>query len=126
MDFLGLTYAEYSDGEREALVQQRPREPQFKHEIIQAFYEGIKSKPESTFGNVKTDVLALKFAAFQRTNFGGVIFNSPSPGGILRVRRVFVLIDEFTADEAGDHSTSILRASHGPLPRRGSFATLTT
>ena len=32
----------------------------FKEDIIQAFYDGIKHKPETTFGNVKADVLADK------------------------------------------------------------------
>ena len=32
----------------------------FKEDIIQAFYDGIRHKPETTFGNVKADVLADK------------------------------------------------------------------
>jgi HD superfamily phosphodiesterase len=58
MDVLGLTYAEYSDTEREAVVHAHPRTEQFKEDIIQAFYDGIKHKPDTTFGNVKADVLA--------------------------------------------------------------------
>ena len=76
MDVLGLTYAEYSDIEREAVVQRHPRGLQFKQEIIQAFYDGIKAKPETTFGNVKADVLALKDPSFERMNFCSVILNS--------------------------------------------------
>ena len=41
----------------------------FKEEIIQAFYDGIHHRPETTFGNVKADVLADKDPAFQRMNF---------------------------------------------------------
>src|ERR1700720_1658202 len=66
MDVLGLTYGEYSDTEREAVVKAFPRTPQFKEDIIEAFYEGIKHKPETTFGNVKADVLADKNPAFRR------------------------------------------------------------
>ncbi len=76
MDVLGLTYAEYSDAERDAVVRAHPREAHFKTEIIDAFYEGIKHKPETTFGNVKADVLALKDPAFRPGNFCSVILNS--------------------------------------------------
>ncbi len=40
---------------------------------IQAFYDGIKHKPETTFGNVKADVLADKDPDFHRGNFCSVI-----------------------------------------------------
>jgi hypothetical protein len=76
MDVLGLTYPEYSAEEREAVVRAHPREEHFKEEIIQTFYEGIKHKPETTFGNVKADVLADKDPNFRRGNFCGVIRGS--------------------------------------------------
>jgi hypothetical protein len=76
MDVLGLSYAEYSDAEREAVVHAHPRTPRFKEDIIQAFYDGIKHKPETTFGNVKADVLADKDPEFTRGNFCGVIRRS--------------------------------------------------
>jgi hypothetical protein len=60
MDVLGLTYAEYPDQIRNAVVSQYPRPANFKEEIIQAFYDGIRKKPGTTFGNVKADVLADK------------------------------------------------------------------
>jgi len=76
MDVLGLTYAEYSDDEREAIVHAHPRSEQFKEDIVQAFYDGIKHKPDTTFGNVKADVLADKDPAFRRGNFCSVIRGS--------------------------------------------------
>jgi hypothetical protein len=76
MDVLGLSYAEYSDAEREAVVHAHPRTGQFKEDIIQAFYDGIKHKPDTTFGNVKADVLADKDPAFRRGNFCSVIRES--------------------------------------------------
>jgi HD domain len=79
MDVLGLTYAEYSDAEREAVVRAHPRTAHFKEGIIQAFYDGIKHKPETTFGNVKADVLADKDPAFRRINFCSVIRGSAWP-----------------------------------------------
>jgi HD domain len=76
MDVLGIAYAEYGDAEREAVVHAHPRTDYFKEEIIQAFYNGIKHKPETTFGNVKADVLADKDSSFERGNFCSVIRGS--------------------------------------------------
>jgi len=79
MDVLGLTYGEYSDAEREAVVNAYPRSYHFKEDIIQAFYDGIKHKPATTFGNVKADVIADKEPAFKRGNFCAVIRESAWP-----------------------------------------------
>jgi hypothetical protein len=76
MDVLGLSYAEFGAAEREAVVRAHPRPERFKEDIIQAFYAGINHKPQTTFGNVKADVLADKDARFQRTNFCTVIRES--------------------------------------------------
>jgi HD superfamily phosphodiesterase len=76
MDVLGLAYREYSDLEREAVVKAHPRTEHFKEDIIQAFYDGIKHKPATTFGNVKADVLADKEPRFERSNFCSVIRGS--------------------------------------------------
>ena len=76
MDVLGLTYDQYDDAIREAVVAAFPRTAQFKEDIIQAFYDGIKHKPDTTFGNVKADVIADKEPHFHRGNFCSVIRNS--------------------------------------------------
>jgi hypothetical protein len=76
MDVLGIAYSEFSDADREAIVAAYPRSPRFKEDIIQAFYDGIKHKPETTFGNVKADVLADKDPKFQRMNFCSIIRGS--------------------------------------------------
>lgn len=76
MDVLGLAYETYSDAVREQVVQAYPRTPHFKEDIIQAFYDGIKHKPDTTFGNVKADVLADKNPHFHRANFCSVIRGS--------------------------------------------------
>lgn len=76
MDVLGLTYSEYPDDIRNAVVTEYPRTPLFKEDILQAFYDGIHKKPETTFGNVKADVLADKNPEFVRGNFCNVIRNS--------------------------------------------------
>jgi hypothetical protein len=79
MDVLGLDYQKYSDAERISVVQAHPRSTNFKEEVIQTFYDGIKHKPDTTFGNVKADVLADKDPSFKRGNFCSVIRGSAWP-----------------------------------------------
>jgi HD domain len=79
MDVLGLSYQEYSASARQAVVEAHPRGSHFKEDIIQAFYDGIKLKPDTTFGNVKADVLADKDPTFKRGNFCSVIRGSAWP-----------------------------------------------
>ncbi len=76
MDVLGIDYHGFHDTDREAVVHAHPRTPHFKEDILQTFYDGIKHKPETTFGNVKADVLADKDPHFHRGNFCSVIRNS--------------------------------------------------
>jgi HD domain len=76
MDVLGIDYSSFTDSDRNAVVQAFPRTVHFKEDILQAFYDGIKHKPETTFGNVKADVLADKDPGFHRANFCSVIRNS--------------------------------------------------
>jgi hypothetical protein len=76
MDVLGIGYEAFPDAEREAVAAAFPRTPHFKEDIIQAFYDGIKHKPDTTFGNVKADVLADKDPHFHRGNFCSVIRGS--------------------------------------------------
>ncbi len=80
MDVLGIAYSEFSDADRQAIVAAYPRTEHFKEDIIEAFYDGIKHKPETTFGNVKGDVLADKDPKFQRMNFCTVIRGSQWKG----------------------------------------------
>lgn len=76
MDVLGLKYDTYTKEEREAVTNLHPRELGFKEKIIQTFYDGIKHKPDTTFGNVKADVIADKQLGFQKINFCSIIRNS--------------------------------------------------
>jgi hypothetical protein len=80
MDVLGMAYGEFSDVEREAVVKAHPRPERFKEAIIQAFYDGIRHKPDTTFGNVKADVIADKETNFRRGNFCAVIRGSAWQG----------------------------------------------
>jgi hypothetical protein len=80
MDVLGIDYDKFGIEDRESIVERFPRTPTFKEDILQAFYDGIKHKPGTTFGNVKADVLADKDSTFQRGNFCSVIRNSSWKG----------------------------------------------
>ena len=73
MDVLGIDYDKFSDEQREQVVKQHPRPAAFKEEIIQAFYDGIKNKPATTFGNVKADVIQDKEPGFEPLNFCSII-----------------------------------------------------
>src|SRR6202043_1213674 len=66
---LGIAYSEFSDADREAIVAAYPRTEGFKEDIIRAFYDGIKHKPETTFGNVKADVLSGQGSDLQAGQF---------------------------------------------------------
>ena len=80
MDVLGIAFSDFTEAEREAVVRVHPRPGRFKEEIIQAFYDAIHLKPETTFGNVKADVLADKDPSFRPENFCRVIRASAWPG----------------------------------------------
>ena len=77
-DVLGIGYHEIPDTERAAIVALHPR-PDFKRQILAAFTEGTRSKPETTFGNVKADVLAHYEPGFERGDFVTTILDSPWP-----------------------------------------------
>jgi hypothetical protein len=76
MDVLGIDYLSVPDAQREAVVTAHPRGDHFKEQIIHAFHDGFCHKPETTFGTVNDDVLALIDPKFKRTNFCSIILNS--------------------------------------------------
>lgn len=73
---VGTAYEEFACAQREAVAAAYPRTPQFEEDILQALYDGIKHKPETTFGTVNADVLADKDPHFHRGNFCSVIRGS--------------------------------------------------
>jgi HD domain len=77
-DVLGIGYDAISDADREAIVALHPR-PDFKRRILRAFTEGIAPRPETTFGNVKADVLAHYVPGFTRGDFVTTILESRWP-----------------------------------------------
>ncbi|MGW0224799.1 HD domain-containing protein [Streptomyces tendae] len=77
-DVLGIGYEDIAPGDREGITRLHPR-PNFKKNILQAFTEGIAPKPETTFGNVKADVLERFSPGYQRENFVDIIEKSAWP-----------------------------------------------
>lgn len=78
LDVLGIGYDAVSDEQRAAVVAAHPR-PGFKNGILAAFTDGIKDRPETTFGNVKADVLIHYVPGFVRGDFVEVIRSSAWP-----------------------------------------------
>jgi hypothetical protein len=77
-DVLGIGYHDISDANRAEITALHPR-PDFKRSILQAFTEGIAPKPQTTFGNVKADVLERFVPGYQRANFVDIIEDSDWP-----------------------------------------------
>ncbi|MBL7496602.1 HD domain-containing protein [Frankia sp. CNm7] len=77
-DVLGIGYDDLSDADREAVTRLHPR-PDFKNEILRAFTAGIAPRPETTFGNIKADVLEHFVPGFQRADFVDAVLNSSWP-----------------------------------------------
>ncbi|MFF8786129.1 HD domain-containing protein [Streptomyces sp. NPDC015125] len=75
-DVLGIGYHDIDEADRAAVVALHPR-PGFKPRILEAFTEGIRPKPQTTFGNVKADVLAHYVPGFERGDFVRTILDSP-------------------------------------------------
>src|SRR5882757_6010620 len=77
-DVVGIGYEDIAAADRAAITALHPR-PDFKRRILAAFTDGIRSKPETTFGNIKADVLAHYVPGFERTDFVTTILESPWP-----------------------------------------------
>jgi hypothetical protein len=77
-DVLGLGREDLSADALAAVVAAHPR-PQFKQRILTAFNDGMKHRPDSTFGTMNDDVLAHFDHTFVRTNFVDLILNNSWP-----------------------------------------------
>jgi hypothetical protein len=76
MDMAGRNYDDFTNEEREAVIAAYPRSNDFGHEVIDAFYQGLKHRPDSTFGTFNDDFLAFKDPDFQRGNLCSIILGS--------------------------------------------------
>lgn len=77
-DVLGFGFDELTADDRAAVVAVHPR-PAFKQSILRAFANGVEHKPQTTFGNVKADVLAHYDPHFRRGDFVRTVLESPWP-----------------------------------------------
>jgi hypothetical protein len=77
-DVLGIQLGAIEAAEIEAVTAVHPR-PNFKAEILQAFADGFKDRPDTTFGTVNADVLEHFVPGFHRIDFVDVIKNSAWP-----------------------------------------------
>ncbi|MGG3449290.1 HD domain-containing protein [Domibacillus aminovorans] len=76
LDVMGDGYKEFPEKLREEIVTAFPRD-NFKKKILPAFLEGFKHKPETTFGNIKSDVCELLLPDYKRPSFCDCVLHSP-------------------------------------------------
>ena len=77
-DVLGIGRDDLSPEALAAVTAAHPR-PDFKRRILQAFTDGNKHRPRSTFGNVNADVLEHFDPSFVRDDFVEIILNNSWP-----------------------------------------------
>jgi HD domain len=77
MDAAGVEYEKFTEAQRKSVVEAYPRTPAFEEEIIQAFYDGIKHKPETAYGTINADFLAEKDLNYHPINVCSRIRHSP-------------------------------------------------
>jgi HD superfamily phosphodiesterase len=77
-DVLGFGRDDLSPEQLAAVTAAHPR-PDFKRQILQAFTNGVKHRPWSTFGTVNADVLAHYDPSFVRDDFVEIILNNSWP-----------------------------------------------
>lgn len=77
-DVLGIGRDDLSQEVLNAVTAAHPR-PNFKRDILHAFTEGVKGRPQSTFGTVNADVLVRYDDSFVREDFVDVIMGNTWP-----------------------------------------------
>ncbi|GAA1521520.1 HD domain-containing protein [Kribbella lupini] len=77
-DVLGLRLTNLQATEIEEVTSAHPR-PDFKRQILQAFTDGFKHRPDTTFGTVNADVLEHFVPGYRHIDFVDVIQNSTWP-----------------------------------------------
>jgi hypothetical protein len=77
-DVLGMRLDVLGQDVLDQVTAAHPR-PDFKRRILRAFHAGLAHRPQTTFGNVKADVLDRFEADYTRQNSVQIIENSPWP-----------------------------------------------
>ncbi|GAB3458060.1 hypothetical protein GCM10027321_13410 [Massilia terrae] len=73
MDMTGRNRDDFTEEERKAVKSACPRGHDFAHEVIDTFYQGLKHRPDTTFGTFNDDFLAFKDPHFRRGNLCSII-----------------------------------------------------
>lgn len=81
MDLVGLGFKDFTDEQRKAIAAVHPHPPHFAEDVLQALYDGVKHRPQSTQGTGLADVIAAKDPHFQRRDFCSLMRNSPFAHG---------------------------------------------
>ncbi|WP_175693190.1 HD domain-containing protein [Burkholderia ambifaria] len=81
MDVAGRGFEQFTDEQRAAVVDAYPRGADFANKMIDAFYDGMKHRPGTTFGTFNDDFLAHKDPGFVRVNLCSIILNLNSSWG---------------------------------------------
>ena len=77
MDLVGLGYDEFTDVQRKAVAVAYPHPPHFAEGVIDALYDGLKHRPQTTQGTGLADVIADKDPHFRRRDFCTLMRSSP-------------------------------------------------
>lgn len=77
-DVIGIGRAELSPEAVDAVTAAHPR-PDFKNRILAAFNDGMKHRPDTTFGTMNDDVLAHFDPTFERQDFVELILTNSWP-----------------------------------------------
>ena len=77
-DVLGIGREDLPAEAVDAVTAAHPR-PDFKNRILAAFHEGMKHRPDTTFGTMNDDVLAHFDPTFERVDFVDLILNNTWP-----------------------------------------------
>ncbi|WP_219837112.1 HD domain-containing protein [Paenibacillus sp. R14(2021)] len=74
-DVVGKNFDLISAEVRQQVVEAFPRSG-LKHNILNAFLEGFKHKPETTFGTINADICEMLLPGYKRPNFCHLVHHS--------------------------------------------------
>ncbi|AXF05492.1 HD domain-containing protein [Paraburkholderia hospita] len=76
MDLVGAGYDDFTAAQRDAVETAYPHPPHFADDFMQALYDSLKHRPETTQGTGLADVMAYKDPNFVRRDFSKLMRNS--------------------------------------------------
>jgi hypothetical protein len=79
MDLQGAAFRAFSSGQRDAVQKAFPRGTGFKQQMLELFANGVRARPETTFGTFAADVLERADPKYRRVNFCGAVLGADWP-----------------------------------------------